>query len=88
MENRQRVVVTGFTISFAVWLIVLSFLIYSFLRDLSEERGAGFSYEELREIALDFKYFCAVLFIGIVGLSVLSAKQTNPIVKRKATSES
>lgn len=84
MEKRQRLVVTGFTISFTVWLLVLSFLLFSFLRDVSEERGAGFSYEELCEIALDFKYFFAVLFIGIVGLSVLTVKETNVVVKDKS----
>lgn len=76
MDERQRLVVKGFTISFAIWLLILFFLVFVFLRDLSDERGETLSYEELFDVALDFKYFFAVLFVGVVGLMVLTGRRT------------
>lgn len=39
-------------------------LIHVFIRDVGEERGQPLSNDELLDVALDFKWFFAVLSVG------------------------
>jgi hypothetical protein len=71
MNDRNRTFAIGFKISFVVWLLVVFVLIFNFLNGMSLERGKPLTYDELFEIALDFKYFGAVLLIGATGFFCL-----------------
>ena len=87
MDDRSKVVVTSLRIALLVWLVALFALVFVLLRDLGIERGAPLTYRELVDAAFDFKYFAAVLMIGVVGffwiLRVPSTASSDKALKRQ-----